>query len=214
MTPTHANKAGVRYRYYVSHALLQARKGEAGFVGRVSAPDIEHLVIGTVRAAFNQDQDASDQDLIRKRLEKAIVFRDRIEMIQSDDSEAGAHSAWTGSSRQLRTGLRETQTSLGQAHGQIPEIGNSRLETGLPIGLQETHSRRSPISASTKARGMRAYAPVMAKSPNSGTAWLGREDSNLRMAESKSAALPLGYAPIRRRTAWVGGKRPDHSSRA
>ncbi len=28
-------------------------------------------------------------------------------------------------------------------------------------------------------------------------AWLGREDSNLRMAESKSAALPLGYAPIR-----------------
>ena len=28
--------------------------------------------------------------------------------------------------------------------------------------------------------------------------WLGREDSNLRMAESKSAALPLGYAPVDR----------------
>src|SRR5579863_8001100 len=28
--------------------------------------------------------------------------------------------------------------------------------------------------------------------------WLGREDSNLRMAESKSAALPLGYAPMDR----------------
>src|SRR3954452_11391238 len=27
------------------------------------------------------------------------------------------------------------------------------------------------------------------------TGWLGREGSNLRMAESKSAALPLGYAP-------------------
>src|ERR1700730_7449376 len=26
--------------------------------------------------------------------------------------------------------------------------------------------------------------------------WLGREDSNLRMAESKSAALPLGDAPV------------------
>ena len=25
--------------------------------------------------------------------------------------------------------------------------------------------------------------------------WLGREDSNLRMPESKSGALPLGYAP-------------------
>ena len=27
------------------------------------------------------------------------------------------------------------------------------------------------------------------------TGWLGREDSNLRMPESKSGALPLGYAP-------------------
>jgi hypothetical protein len=27
--------------------------------------------------------------------------------------------------------------------------------------------------------------------------WLGRQDSNLGMAESKSAALPLGYAPFR-----------------
>jgi hypothetical protein len=25
--------------------------------------------------------------------------------------------------------------------------------------------------------------------------WLGRQDSNLGMAESKSVALPLGYAP-------------------
>ena len=30
----------------------------------------------------------------------------------------------------------------------------------------------------------------------SGNHWLGREGSNLRMAESKSAALPLGDAPI------------------
>ena len=38
--------------------------------------------------------------------------------------------------------------------------------------------------------------------------WLGREDSNLRMAESKSAALPLGYAPMRRKAGVKpGGKR-------
>jgi site-specific DNA recombinase len=29
MSPTHANKRGVRYRYYVSHALLQNRKADA-----------------------------------------------------------------------------------------------------------------------------------------------------------------------------------------
>jgi hypothetical protein len=27
--------------------------------------------------------------------------------------------------------------------------------------------------------------------------WLGRQDSNLRIAGSKPAALPLGYAPIK-----------------
>ena len=32
--------------------------------------------------------------------------------------------------------------------------------------------------------------------------WLGREDSNLRMAESKSAALPLGYAPTGNRITY------------
>ena len=40
MSPSHANKKGVRYRYYVSHALLQNRKNAAGSVRRVSAPDV------------------------------------------------------------------------------------------------------------------------------------------------------------------------------
>jgi hypothetical protein len=35
MSPTHANKLGVRYRYYVSQAILQNRKVEAGSIARV-----------------------------------------------------------------------------------------------------------------------------------------------------------------------------------
>src|SRR6266446_7831493 len=38
MTPSHSSKAGVRYRYYVSHALLQRRKDEAGGVARSRRP--------------------------------------------------------------------------------------------------------------------------------------------------------------------------------
>jgi site-specific DNA recombinase len=49
MSPTHANKRGVRYRYYVSHALLQNRKTEAGSVARIPAPEIETLVCDGVR---------------------------------------------------------------------------------------------------------------------------------------------------------------------
>ena len=49
MSPTHANKRGVRYRYYVSHAILQNRKAEAGNIARVPAPEIETLVCDSVR---------------------------------------------------------------------------------------------------------------------------------------------------------------------
>jgi site-specific DNA recombinase len=49
MSPTHSNKLGVRYRYYVSHALLQNRKEATGCVTRVPAPEIEGLVLGGVR---------------------------------------------------------------------------------------------------------------------------------------------------------------------
>jgi len=80
MTPMHANKGRVRYRDYVSHALLRGRKAEAGAVGRVPAPDIEQLVIGAMRAAFNQERDVSDGVLVQSRLNKAIVHRDRIEI--------------------------------------------------------------------------------------------------------------------------------------
>ncbi|HSZ73232.1 MAG TPA: hypothetical protein VK779_00315, partial [Rhizomicrobium sp.] len=38
MGPTHANKLGVRYRYYVSQAILQNRKVEAGSIARAPAP--------------------------------------------------------------------------------------------------------------------------------------------------------------------------------
>ena len=43
MSPSHTNKGGVRYRYYVSQAMLQNRP--AGSIGRVPATEIEALVV-------------------------------------------------------------------------------------------------------------------------------------------------------------------------
>ena len=45
MSPVHANRAGCRYRYYVSQALLQQRKEDAGSLP-LPAHDFEALVIG------------------------------------------------------------------------------------------------------------------------------------------------------------------------
>ena len=48
MSPVHANKAGCRYRYYVSQALLQQRKEDAGSLPRLPAHDFEALISGRI----------------------------------------------------------------------------------------------------------------------------------------------------------------------
>jgi DNA invertase Pin-like site-specific DNA recombinase len=50
LSPSHAVKAGRRYRYYVSQALLQNREDDAGSIARIAAREIEHLVGGQIHA--------------------------------------------------------------------------------------------------------------------------------------------------------------------
>jgi site-specific DNA recombinase len=78
MTPTHANRNGVRYRYYVSHALLQGRAGETGSIARVSAPDVEALIAKALRTSSAANCDASDREFIENHLGRAVVGRDQI----------------------------------------------------------------------------------------------------------------------------------------
>ncbi|MGZ9089922.1 MAG: recombinase family protein, partial [Rhodoplanes sp.] len=84
MTPTHANKNGVRYRYYVSHALLQKRNAQAGSVPRVPAPEIEALIVNTLRDRLGSiAEDATpepggDRDLIERHVDRIVVKTDAI----------------------------------------------------------------------------------------------------------------------------------------
>jgi site-specific DNA recombinase len=55
MSPAHANKAGCRYRYYVSQALLQQRPEDAGSLPRLPAHDFEQLVNGKIVAELGAD---------------------------------------------------------------------------------------------------------------------------------------------------------------
>ena len=62
MTPSHAKKNGVRYRYYVCNALLQKRDKLVGSVPRVPAAEIEELVTNAVRAYCQTDTDSTPED--------------------------------------------------------------------------------------------------------------------------------------------------------
>ena len=73
MTPAHANKRGVRYRYYVSAALSQGRP--VGSVTRVSAREIEAAVIRALRERY-PEQDALDDRAVISASVDRIVLRD------------------------------------------------------------------------------------------------------------------------------------------
>ena len=53
MSPSHTNKGGARYRYYVSQAVLQGKPQPAGLLGRVPAAEIEALVVAALRNHLN-----------------------------------------------------------------------------------------------------------------------------------------------------------------
>src|ERR1700682_238111 len=98
MSPTHANKRGVRYRYYVSHAILQNRKAEAGSIARVPAPEIETLVCDSVRrhlAAMDAAEPQTvlaDRDLIEHHVSRVIVKPQALEVCLIPASEAWAQA--------------------------------------------------------------------------------------------------------------------------
>lgn len=64
MSPSFTSKNGARYRFYVSSAILRGRKTEAGSVARVSATNIERMLINALRQRLKIDQAILDADII------------------------------------------------------------------------------------------------------------------------------------------------------
>jgi hypothetical protein len=89
MTPTHANKNGVRYRYYVSHALLQKQPSRAGSVPRVPAPEIEALIVNTLRDRLGDAvaEPVSDRELVERHVDRIVVKPDAIELLLLVDGD-------------------------------------------------------------------------------------------------------------------------------
>jgi site-specific DNA recombinase len=98
MSPSHANKLGVRYRYYVSHAVVQGRRADSGSVTRVPGPEVEAQVIAAVRMRLqpvNGGDDAvplSDRELIERHVERVVIRQDAIEILPLAPANPNDHS--------------------------------------------------------------------------------------------------------------------------
>ena len=76
MSPSFSTKNGVRYRFYVSSALLRGRKSEVGSVGRVPAAEIERAALTAIRTHPKAGQFDNGIDL--EMVERVVVARDQL----------------------------------------------------------------------------------------------------------------------------------------
>ena len=90
MTPSHAQRRGIKYRYYISSALLQGRPKQAGTVSRIPANEIEALVIKAVRDHLNESTEIADALLIQNHVVRVEVHSDQLVIELADANGVGS----------------------------------------------------------------------------------------------------------------------------
>ena len=138
MTPSTAKKGNVRYRYYISAPVLQGNKEQAGSVARVSAPDIEAVVVSAIRDRNQQRATPADQGIADTLLERELI-----------ENHVGRVKVCQGSVEIVLT----TET-YGPSESMVvpwsPPLSTRRREIILPSGKQCSNQR--PIRADQRAR--------------------------------------------------------------
>jgi hypothetical protein len=88
MIPTHATKAGIRYRYYASTTVLhgEAKTASAGSVTRVPAADIEDAIVKSLGSHLADKHDGStsnamklgDREAVAQLIASIVVHKDKL----------------------------------------------------------------------------------------------------------------------------------------
>jgi site-specific DNA recombinase len=92
MSPSHTNRGGARYRYYVSQAVLQGKPQPAGLLGRVPAAEVEAFVVAALRNHLNangagEQLPDNDLELLERHLERVTLTSNHLELRLRHDVE-------------------------------------------------------------------------------------------------------------------------------
>jgi site-specific DNA recombinase len=85
MSPTHTNKGGARYPYYVSQLVLQGKSQLPGLIGRVPAAEVEASVVAALRAHLSargagEQLPENDLELLERHLERVTLTPIHLEL--------------------------------------------------------------------------------------------------------------------------------------
>jgi site-specific DNA recombinase len=134
MSPSHARKRGIKYRYYLSSTLLQGQAERSGSVRRIPASEIEALVIRSVREHLKPSALIDDRSLVDAHVARVEVQPKQL-LIQLAQAQ-----------KTNRQGSEEVRTLYVPWH-KTPST--RRREILLPDALDPQHAR--PIRSETRA---------------------------------------------------------------
>ena len=101
MTPSHVRKGGIKYRYYLSSALLQGAAERAGSVRRVQAAEVEALVVRSVSEHLKLSQPIDDRSLAYTHIERVEVRPERLVIQLARASGSGSQQPGDGAVLQV-----------------------------------------------------------------------------------------------------------------
>lgn len=218
MTPSHTQKKGARYRYYVSQAILQQLKGKVGKVSRVPAAEIEQLVLERLRNSLASADAAShgaaipDRDLIERRIHSVTVKTKGLDVrifdaaaeangLQSDDAQTRLITLpWTAPSFAAVKGIVHSPSAAATAlkpetrDALLKAIAKARrwiddLRQGRHVSFAEIAQQEGQVE-----RHIRLLAPLAFVSPQIVSAIVeGTAPSNLTVT-SLARGLPYSWA--------------------
>ncbi len=152
MTPATARKAGRTYGDYVSAALHQGRRDEAGTVPRVAARAIESAMVLALRERCPHAESLSDGDLVGRHLTRARLTGTTIEMdvvLRPHGPTEGHSGDDAGSDDDDREPVRVS----------IPwTSGPTRRARAIILPKASTRQAIQPIHAATRSTVVRSVA--------------------------------------------------------
>jgi site-specific DNA recombinase len=159
MSPTTVHKGnGVRYRYYVSRALTEGRKEEAGSMRRVPAAEIEAAVAAALQVnSAGRDQDNAgegivDHPIVQREAEKVVVHPGRLEVFTRERDELPAVQITVPWLPDPTTRKRDIILGAGQnPENPIRSETRARLLEGIAKGRQWVDELVSGAAPSTFA---------------------------------------------------------------
>lgn len=129
MRTSHARKAGIKYRYYVSSALIDGRPEEAGSIARVPAVEIETLVARAIRERVGSVPSVDDRTVIASNRPQVVIHPNEIRIrIESVGEADASHSQDVRVPWQKQPSKRRREIHLPKS-GRSDDVRPIRSET-------------------------------------------------------------------------------------